>query len=159
MRNRESSADHSPVQVVHRRPGASVSAVAAVVGVVEDGRAVGHHAQDHLPELVEGQVVQRLTWKQGEGGGRDRIRWVLRGTFHVGKSPVPRKPSPTARLEATRSTIWKVFILGQVRVGRQSPPPHLYISSVGLWYCSVSCSHSHVATHTPKCTRTLPEPT
>lgn len=55
-----------PVQIIHRRAGASVSTVAAVVGVVEDGPAVGLHTQDHLPELVEGQVVQRLTWKQGK---------------------------------------------------------------------------------------------
>lgn len=55
-----------PVQIIHGCARASVSTVAAIVSVVEDGPAVRLHTQDHLPELVEGQVVQRLTWKHGK---------------------------------------------------------------------------------------------
>lgn len=51
-----------PVQIVHGVAGATFPAVAAVVGVVENGPAVRHDAQDHAAELVEGLVVQGLGW-------------------------------------------------------------------------------------------------
>lgn len=67
--------------------------------------------------------------------------------------------SPTERHAATRSTTWRVFILGHVK--GQSPPQHLYISTVGLWYCSVSCSH-YTSSHTLQSAHALslnqPEP-
>lgn len=51
-----------PVQIIHWCPRASISAIAAVVSVVKNWTAVRHHAQDHLSELVECLVVQRLGW-------------------------------------------------------------------------------------------------
>lgn len=140
-----------PVQIVHGCARASVSAVAAVVGIVQGGPAIGHHTQDHFPELVEGPVVQRLTWKQEK---QQELETLFKGHFRN-----VEVSSPMERLAATRNTIWRVFIL--VHVKRQSPPQHLYISSVGLWYCSVSCSH-YTSAHTLQSTHPLsvnqPEP-
>ena len=56
---RERVNESRPVQLVHRRARAAISTVAAVVSVVENGRAVRHRAQDHLPELVERLVADR----------------------------------------------------------------------------------------------------
>lgn len=66
-------------------------------------------------------------------------------------------PSPTERLAATRNTIWRAFILGNVR--RQCPLP----TSTSLYImCGTLVRHCqlftrHVFTHAPKCTRTLHE--
>lgn len=143
-----------PVQIIHRCAGASVSAVAAVVGVVKDGPAVGLHTQDHLPELVEGQVVQRLTWKhekkQLELERCTSLRDVSR-IWDVSLTDGEACSHEEHNLEGIHPGVCQ----------RQCPLPtstSLYIMC-GTLVLLCQLFTLHVITHAPKCKRTLREPT
>lgn len=139
--------EYWPVQIVHGCAGASISAVAAVVGVVQGGPAIGHHTQDHFPELVEGQVVQRLTWKQEN---QLESETLFRRCF----------PNVGRFLTDGKARSHEEHNLEGIHPGVcQEVAPTLASLYIKCGTLVLLCQlfTLHVVTHTPKCTCTLRE--
>lgn len=138
-----------PVQIVHGCARASVSAVAAVVGIVQGGPAIGHHTQNHFPELVEGPVVQRLTWKQEK---QQELETLFKGHFrNVGRflTDGEARSNEEHNLEGIHPGACQEA---------EPTSASLYIKR-GTLVLLCQLFTLHVGTHTPKYTSTFREPT
>lgn len=144
-----SAPEYWPVQIVHGCTRASISAVTAIVSVVQDGPAIRLHTQNHVPELVEGQVVQRLTWKQE--------KQLLSETLFKGH--FPNVGCFLTDGEARSHEEHNLEGIHPEACQEAAPTSASIYIKCGTLVLLCQLFPLHVITHTPKCTCTLREPT
>lgn len=141
--------EHWPVQIVHGGAGASVTTVAAVVGVVQDWPAIRHHTQDHFSELVERQVVQRLAWKEGSSWNHKPYLRDVSPIWEDSLTDRKTRSHEEHNLESIHPLVCQ----------DAAPTSTSFYTKCGTLVLLRQLFTLRVITHTPKYTRTLREPT